>query len=150
MPSAQYPNDVGPVKAPKSLYGSGGQQQWIRAIRHESYPEHPLCFLPSPPYNGGEFMCNACGNNAHYMRERRGHVLLPLHDLHPECAELAGSTTEGCWCYYCTGYDYRTHMGRVEAEAVEASEDNGGDETEDNRAYEDGVSPPQKNAVHAC
>ncbi|KAI6678610.1 hypothetical protein NL676_039406 [Syzygium grande] len=95
--------------------------EWMRAIHHESYPEHPLRFLPSPPYNGGRV-------HAQCMRKRRGHILLPQHDFHPECTELAGSITEGCWCHYCTGYDYCTHLGCVEAEAVEASEDNGGDE----------------------
>lgn len=41
------------------------------------------------------------------------------------------SIAKGCWCYCCTDCDYGTHLDCVEAEAMEASVDNGEDKTEE-------------------
>ncbi|KAK2633236.1 hypothetical protein EUGRSUZ_L00189 [Eucalyptus grandis] len=131
-------------------------RQPIRTIHHELHPEHPLHFLPSPPYEGREFTCNACGDDGDTSSYN---CSIHQYDLYAECTDLATrakrkdhehphivlfpdariepdltcqeSIAKGCWRYYCTDCDYGTDLDCVEDEAMEASVDNGGDETED-------------------
>ncbi|GER48737.1 cysteine/Histidine-rich C1 domain family protein [Striga asiatica] len=58
-----------------------------RRLRHRSHPEHPLILRHSPPYAGGEFTCNACGDSGQAFTYHCGTCGF---DLHVECASLPG------------------------------------------------------------
>ncbi|KAK3419979.1 hypothetical protein EUGRSUZ_G00755 [Eucalyptus grandis] len=103
-----------------------------------------------------EFTCNACGDDGDTSSYN---CSIHQYDLYAECTDLVTrakrkdhehphivlfpdariepdltcqeSIAKGCWCYYCTDCDYGTRLDCVEDEAMEASVDNGGDETED-------------------
>ncbi|XP_009591761.1 protein VACUOLELESS GAMETOPHYTES [Nicotiana tabacum] len=56
-----------------------------RQIKHKSHPKHTLTLLFFPPYDDGEFTCDACGNSGHAFTF---HCEKCKFDLHVECASL--------------------------------------------------------------
>ncbi|CAL9003943.1 unnamed protein product [Prunus brigantina] len=53
-------------------------------IKHKSHPKHPLT-LSTPPYEYGEFMCDACGEFGTCFTFHCTHC---KYDLHVQCATL--------------------------------------------------------------
>ncbi|KAL0464372.1 UNVERIFIED_CONTAM: hypothetical protein Slati_0324800 [Sesamum latifolium] len=111
-----------------------------RQIRHRSHPKHPLGLSFSPPYNDGEFTCDACGRSGHAFTYHCGTCKF---DLHVECAALpevenrrdhehplvllcgcppeggaaefvcyvcCGCIGKGCWMYCCLGCNCGAHL----------------------------------------
>ncbi|XP_070669602.1 protein VACUOLELESS GAMETOPHYTES-like [Malus domestica] len=57
-----------------------------RQIKHKSHPQHPLTLVSNPPYEYGEFKCDACaeyGSNCFAF-----HCVHCKYDLHLQCAAL--------------------------------------------------------------
>lgn len=111
-----------------------------RQIRHKSHPKHSLSLVPSPPYNDGEFTCDACGDSGHAFTF---HCSTCKFDLHVECASLPETEeieehehaltlfycfpfeeekdnfccevchfplAKSCWIYCCLACNYGTHL----------------------------------------
>ncbi|KAL2234238.1 uncharacterized protein LOC105168581 [Sesamum indicum] len=110
-----------------------------RRIRHYSHPKHPLGLSFSPPYNDGEFTCDACGHSGHAFTYHCGTCKF---DLHVECAALpevenrrdhehplvlscgspegsaaefvcyvcSGCIGKGCWMYCCLACNCGAHL----------------------------------------
>lgn len=57
----------------------------MRTIHHELHPEHPLHFLLSPPYEGREFTCDACGDDGDTSSYN---CSIHQYDLYVECTDL--------------------------------------------------------------
>ncbi|KAL1818781.1 hypothetical protein ACET3Z_013650 [Daucus carota] len=57
----------------------------LKQIHHKSHPEHVLHLLPSPIYEGGQYLCNACGEAG----EASGYNCnICKYDLHEKCVDL--------------------------------------------------------------
>ena len=55
-------------------------------IQHKSHPHHPLTLLPTPPYDGFGFTCEACLYFGHAFAY---HCAACQFDLHVGCASLS-------------------------------------------------------------
>lgn len=114
----------------------------MRINHRESHPEQSRTGFVSSPCRLTMGESSGVSNNgdtsrlgATAKREDHGHSLTLYYSLTQEqsliCNVCHESIARGCWCYYCTDCDCGTHLDSVEAEAVGASENNGGGETED-------------------
>lgn len=111
-------------------------------IHHPSHPKHPLILTGSPPYDGGEFACDGCGDIGSGFIYRCSRCQFDLHihcaalpeimagknHGHPlrlefrskgkgfRCGVCEGGFGNGCWVYYCGDCDFGVHVDCFVAE----------------------------------